>query len=121
MIIIKDVGPGPYYYHQGGYKYYGDPSDDTTWEPGEDYRYDCETKTYYRVPIRLPYTPLFVMTDEDWLKNRILAYADENPLMCDICNRYNCTKDIGENSPHTYSKVMVASIPKGMAFLLKED
>lgn len=120
MIKIKELGSGPHYYHEG-HKYYGDPTDDTTWEPGEQYEYDEVIGKYYQVPIELPYTPLFVTTDEEWLKNRIFAYAEENPLMCDICNRYNCLRDEEGNTVREYSRVMIASIPKGMVWLLRED
>lgn len=102
------------YYHQYA-RYHGDPSDDTTWEPGECYEYDYDEEKYRRVMIPLPYDPIFVTTDEEWLKNRILAYADENPLMCDIQNREQV------ENPDCRLKIMVASIPRGMSWLLKED
>ena len=115
MLIIKDLEEKPVYYHQYAL-YHGDPQDDTTWEPGESYRYDDYKEKYVREMVPLPYEPLCFITDEEWLKNRILAYADENPLMCDIQNRGNIE---GTRSP--YSNIMVASIPKGMAWLLMED
>ena len=115
MLKIKESVEGPYYYHQYAL-YYGDPTDDTTWEPGESYRYDEQTRKYVREMLPLPYKPIFFITDEEWLKNRILAYADENPLMCDIQNRGNVD---GTREP--YSKTMIASIPQGMAWLLSEE
>lgn len=116
MLIIKKLNPyREYFYHEFS-EYYGDPADDSTWEPGESYYYDDEEEDYVREMIPLPYKPIFFMTDEEWLKQRILAYADENPLMCDIENR----KQV-EGKIFPYSKIMCASIPRGMAFLLKED
>jgi len=114
MLIIKDSVVGPHYYHQYA-MYYGDPTDDTTWEPGESYKYSYKEKKYVREMLPLPYEPIFVTTDEEWLKNRILAFADENPLMCDIQNRGNV-----EGTRVPYSRTMVASIPKGMSWLLME-
>lgn len=115
MVIIKDNVVGPFFYHQYA-NYYGDPEDDSTWEPGESYRYNDVKEKYYREMIPLPYDPIFVITDEEWLKNRILAYADENPLMCDIQNQKNV-----DGTMFPYSQAMIASIPKGMAWLLRED
>ena len=115
MLKIKELSEGVQYYHQYA-MYYGDPADDTTWEPGECYELDDKKYRYERVMLPLPYEPLFIETDEEWLKNRILAYADENPLMCDIQNRGNV-----EGIRKPYSKIMIASIPKGMSWLLRED
>ena len=46
-----------------------------------------------------------VETDEEWLKNRILAFAEESPSRCEV----------------VIGVTMVARIPKGMVWLLKED
>lgn len=115
MVVIKSDVKGPYFYHPV-HCYYGDPTDDTTWELGESYKFDEEKKKHVREFIPLPYEPVFVLTDEEWLKNRILAYANENPFMCDIENRANV-----EGIREPYSRIMSASIPKGMVWLLHED
>ena len=126
--IHENLSQKRHFYHLY-HKYYGDPADDTTWEVGESYIWvDAPTYKnkltgeimggghYEREFIPLPYDPIFFITDEERIKNRIFAFSEENPLQCDIHNR----KQLEGSQPEA-TTVMSASIPKGMIHLLMDD
>lgn len=113
MLVINDVTDEVSYYHQFE-KYYGNPRDDTTWEPGEDYWFDAKGQPHRKM-IPLPYKPVFILTDLPWLKDRIFEYAEKNPLMCDIHNRKQLAGEID------YTEIMSASIPQEiLQIIIKE-
>ena len=80
MVMIKYLDKGPFYYHRH--------------ERVMPYMKDVDGYVMtddYGNPVRepreeLPYDPVYIMTDEDWMMKLIFKFNKEYPELCDIHN-----------------------------------
>ena len=92
-------------------------------KPGED---KCIEKRLYAqanrnpdnsAPRQLPYDPIYILTDEHWLKERLFRFHREHPDSCEIHNYDNLIDPDKEE----YTHVMSASIPKGELKIIDKE
>ena len=68
-------------------------------------------------PRQLPYDPIYILTDEQWLKERLFRFFGEHPGSCEIHNYLNLVDSDGEG----YTHIMSASIPKSELKIIDKE
>lgn len=120
MITIKTTSP-PWYYFEDIFdvQLVRNPNKG----PGEDKW--IEKRVYAqanrvpdnKAPRQLPYEPVFILTDEQWLKERLFRFFEEHPSLCEIHNYNNLFDTDGEG----YTHIMSASIPKSELKIIDKE
>ena len=70
-----------------------------------------------KAPRQLPYEPVYILTDEQWLKERLFRFFEEHPSLCEIHNYDNLFDADGEG----YTHIMSASIPKSELKIIDKE
>ena len=91
--------------------------------PGEDKWIEkrvyaqANRKSDNKAPRQLPYEPVYILTDEQWLKERLFHFFEEHPSLCEIHNYDNLFDTDGEG----YTHIMSASIPKSELKIINKE